>query len=268
MKKILFFFLLIGFVTLSACGKSDDTSSSNGDSEESKELKVVTDAAFAPFEYMEGDKVVGFDADLGKAVLEEAGYKMNFEHVGWENMLLQTEQGDADLAIAGISITDERKETYDFSSPYFVSTQMILVPEDSEVESVADLEDKTVGVQISTTGDIEASRIFGENSDQIKKYEQVPLAIMGMKTGDVDAVIVDNVVAQEYMKTNPDEGIKGVYDNESFEEEFYGFMFPKGSEIVGELDEALQTVIENGTYTKIYKEWFGQEPDLEALQNN
>src|SRR5690606_32409637 len=100
-----------------------------------------------------------------------------------------------------------RKETYDFSSPYFVSTQMILVPEDSEVESVADLEDKTVGVQISTTGDIEASRIFGENSDQIKKYEQVPLAIMGMKTGDVDAVIVDNVVAQEYMKTNPDEGI-------------------------------------------------------------
>ncbi|WP_102026376.1 basic amino acid ABC transporter substrate-binding protein [Salirhabdus sp. Marseille-P4669] len=263
MKKRLILLFAIAMTALVACGSDD--ASGDGDSD-AKELKVVTDAAFAPFEYLEGEEVVGFDADLGKAVLEEAGYTMNFEHVGWENMLLQTEQGEADLAIAGISITDDRKKTYDFSNPYFVSTQMILVPEDSEVTSVEDLKDKTVGVQISTTGDNEASRIFGENSSQIKKYEQVPLAIMAMQSGDVDAVIVDNVVAQEYMKTNPDAGVKGVYDEDSFEVEYYGFMFPKDSKLAGELNEALQEVMDNGTYSEIYKEWFGQEPDLAQLQ--
>jgi glutamine transport system substrate-binding protein len=252
---------MIAMLFLIACGEKE----SSGDSG-LKDLTIGTDAAFAPFEFMDGNKVAGFDVDLATAVLKEAGYNAKFENVGWENMLVQTEQGEVDLAVAGISITDDRKLTYDFSDPYFQSTQMILVKEDSEIASVADLEGKTVGVQLSTTGATEAENIFGENSSQVKKYEQAPLAIMAMQQGDVDAVIIDNVVAQEFIKQHPDAAVKGVYDNEAFGSEYYAFMYPKNSELIEEINEALQTVIENGTYTEIYKEWFGQEPDLSALQ--
>jgi glutamine transport system substrate-binding protein len=266
MKKWTGFILFIALMMiLAACGASDSKKDASGDTG-LKELKIATDAGFAPFEFLDGDKVVGFDVDLATAVLEEAGYKAKFEHVGWENMLVQTEKGEADLAVAGISITDERKQSYDFSVPYFESTQLILVPEDSTIESFEDLKDKKVGVQISTTSDEEAARLFGEGSDQIVKFDDVPLAIMSLSKGDVDAVLVDNVVGQEYMKNNPDAGIKGVYDNEAFQSEYYGFMYPKGSELVSEIDAALKKVMENGTYAKIYKEWFGQEPDLTNLQ--
>ncbi|MEQ6388431.1 basic amino acid ABC transporter substrate-binding protein [Bacillaceae bacterium S4-13-58] len=254
--------LLLGF--LAACGTADENSAGNGNDQE--EVVIATDAAYAPFEYMDKGEITGFDVDIALAVFEEAGIPAKFENVGWEPMLQSVKNGSYKIGISAISITDVRKETYDFSNPYFESTQMVLVPEGSTIKSAADLEGKKIGVQIATTGATAAEELFGVNNENIKKFETTPLAIMGMNQGDVDAVILDNTVANEYIENNPNEKIEAFYDEEAFAMEYYGFLFPKESELVEPLNEALQAIIDNGTYSEIYKEWFGAEPDLDTLK--
>lgn len=269
MKKLglIALLLLIGF--LAACGTSDENNNENsaasGDNGQ-EEVLIATDAAFAPFEYMDKGEITGFDVDLALAVFEEAGIPAKFENIGWEAMLQSVKSGQYKMGVAAISITDERKETYDFSLPYFESAQMILVPEGSAIESAADLEGKKVGVQIATTGAIAAEGLLGENNENIKKFENIPLAIMGMKQGDVDAIIVDTTVADEYIENNPNEKITAFSDEEAFAVEYYGFLFPKDSDLIEPLNDALTTIIDNGTYSEIYKEWFGVEPNLETLK--
>ncbi|GAE92123.1 polar amino acid ABC transporter [Gracilibacillus boraciitolerans JCM 21714] len=120
-------------------------------------------------------------------------------------------------------------------------------------------------MQAGTTGAEAVEKILGKNHEYISKYDSNTLALMSLQSGDVDAVVTDNVVADEYVANNPEANVEMITDPETFESEFYGIMFPKGSEVKADIDAALQTVIENGTYTEIYQEWFGAEPDLEAL---
>ncbi|HWO78154.1 MAG TPA: transporter substrate-binding domain-containing protein [Bacillus sp. (in: firmicutes)] len=270
MKKKSFFLLAIlsGLIlVLAACGTStQDTATSGEGSSESKPLRVVTNAAYAPFEYMEGDKIVGFDIDLINALAEEAGYEIEIEHVGWDPLFVEIESKRADLAVGAITINDDRKQTYDFSHPYFLSTNKILVSEDSTVESGEDLVGLQVAVQGGTTGDAAVEKLFGTNHQDIKKFEDNNLAIQELLQGGADAVVADNTVVEEYVKNNPDQKLKVVEDSSAFEQEFYGFMFPKGSQLKADFDEALNTIFENGTYTEIYEEWFGVEPDLETIK--
>ncbi|WP_110926472.1 basic amino acid ABC transporter substrate-binding protein [Bacillus massiliglaciei] len=252
---------------LAACGGEEASTTNEGeDSGEKKELRVVTDAAYAPFEYMKGDKVVGFDVDFINAVAKEAGYDVKIEHVGWDPIFVEIESKRADLAISAITVNDERKESYDFSRNYFLSTNKILVPESSDIQSGEDLKGKTVAVQTSTTGQEATEALLGKNHKDIKKFENNNLAIQELLQGGADAVVADNTVVEEYVKNNPDQKLKVVEDSDSFEQEFYGLMFPKGSKLKTEFDEAINTVFDNGKYEEIYKEWFGSEPDLETLK--
>jgi glutamine transport system substrate-binding protein len=263
--KISFLMILMAAAILSGCGTSEKTSGGSGDSSE-KTLKVVTNAAYAPMEYMDGDKVVGFDVDFINAVAEEAGYKVDVVHTGWDAMFVEIEDEIADLAVAAITITDERKETYDFSVPYYLSTNMILVKEGSDIKSADDLKDKVVAVQNGTTGQESAEAILGENSSSIKKFEDNNLAIQELLSGGADAVVADNTVVETYVKNNPDQKLVVVGDETNFDSEFYGVLFPKGSELKVEFDEALNKVLDSGKYTEIYKEWFGVEPDVDSLK--
>lgn len=267
-KFMLMFVMLLSFtLLLSACGTGGDKTSEkeNGSDGAKKTLRVVTDAAFAPFEYMDKGKVVGFDVDLAEAVAKEAGYNVNVENIGWDPMFVELEGKRADFAAAAISINDERKESYDFSSPYFLSTIKILVKEGSDIKTAADLKDKVVAVQNGTTGQEAAEKILGKNNTKLKKFETNTMAIQEMKSGGADAVVADNTVVEEFAVNNPKDKLVVVEDPNAFEAEFYGLLFPKGSELKGEIDTALKTIMENGTYAKIYKEWFGTEPDLEKL---
>jgi glutamine transport system substrate-binding protein len=272
MKKRFFAIVLMSIMALiiSACGtsKTSETSGTGSGSEknERKELRVVTDAAYAPFEYMEGDKIVGFDIDFLKAVAKEAGYELKIEHVGWDPIFVEIKSKRADLAISSITINDERKQTYDFSLPYFLSTNKILVREDSDIKSAADLKGKKVAVQNGTTGQEAMDKLLGKNNKDIKKFENNNLAIMEMMSGGADAVVADNGVVEVYAKNNPNEKLKVIEDGGSFDAEFYGLLFPKGTEIKADLDKAIEKIFENGTYEKIYKEWFGQEPNMEKLK--
>jgi ABC-type amino acid transport substrate-binding protein len=269
-KKFIFMLALLFSLTmvLSACGSSEEKANKEkSDSKDSKKtLRVVTAAEYAPFEYMENGKVVGFDVDLVKAVAKEAGYEVKVEHVGWDPIFVEIEGKRADFAASAITINDDRKQSYDFATPYFLSTNKILVKEGSPIKTGADLKDKKVAVQNATTGQSAAESILGKNSENIKKYDAIPLGIMELKTGGVDAVVADNTVVEEYVKNNPNDKLKVIEDEKAFEAEFYGYLFPKGSKLTAEIEVALKAVIDNGTYTKIYKEWFGVEPDLEKLK--
>jgi glutamine transport system substrate-binding protein len=269
MKKRFLAIVLMTITALivSACGtsKSSETSGTGSDGQK-KELKVVTDAAYAPFEYMEGDKIVGFDIDFLKAVAKEAGYELKIENVGWDPIFVEIKSKRADLAVSSITINDDRKQTYDFSLPYFLSTNKILVREDSDIKSAADLKGKVVAVQNGTTGQEAMDKLLGKNSKDIKKFDNNNLAIMEMLSGGADAVVADNGVVEVYAKNNPKEQLKVIEDSGSFEAEFYGLLFPKGTELKADFDKAIKKVFENGTYEKIYQEWFGQKPNMEKLK--
>lgn len=263
-KRFLAILIVIAMLLVSACGTSEV--GGNGAEGEKKELRVVTDAAYAPFEYMEGDKIVGFDIDFLKAVAEEAGYELKIEHVGWDPIFVEIKSKRADLAVSSVTINDDRKQTYDFSLPYFLSTNKILVQEDSDVKSASDLKGKKVAVQNGTTGQEAMDKLLGKNNKDIKKFENNNLAIMEMLSGGADAVVADNGVVEVYAKNNPNEKLKVIEDSGSFDAEFYGILFPKGSELKADFDEAIKKVFENGTYEKIHQDWFGTKPDMEKLK--
>ncbi len=262
MKKFLVFTLFLAMFVMTACG----TSSEQTGGEEKKKLKVVTDAAYAPFEYLDKGEIVGFSVDFIEAVAAEAGYEIELVNVGWDPLFVEVEDKLADLAISSITINDDRKQTYDFSVPYFLSTNKILVPADSDIASAADLEGKKVAVQNGTTGQEAVEALFGANNSNLKKFENNNLAIMELLAGGADAVVADNTVVEEYAKNNPNENLKVVEDTDSFEAEFYGLMFPKGSPLVSEFSAAINKVFESGKYAEIYNEWFGSDPDIETLK--
>jgi glutamine transport system substrate-binding protein len=260
-KGLLLALTSLMLVMIAACG----TSGGGTEGETTKPLRVVTDAAYAPFEYLEGDKVVGFDIDFINAVAEEAGIDIKIENVGWDSVLIETEKGTADAGVSAITINDDRKQTYDFTVPYFLSTNKILVNEGSDIKSAADLEGRVVAVQNATTGQVAIEKVVGENNPDVKKFENTNLAIMELLSGGAEAVVADNTVIEAYVENNPDKNLVVIEDPENFEAEYYGIMFPKGSEYVDEFDTALKAILENGTYAKIYKEWFGSEPDVQIL---
>lgn len=255
---------------LSACGtketSNEEKNSNSGASEEKKTLRVVTDAAYAPFESMKGDEIVGFDVDFIKEVAKEAGYEIELVHVGWDPLFVEIKDKRADLAISAITINDDRKQTYDFSVPYFLSTNKILVPEGSDIKSGKDLKGKVVAVQNGTTGHEAVKGILGEKSKDIKMFENNNLAIMELKNKGAAAVVADNTVVEEYAKNNPNDKLVVIEDADSFEQEYYGLMFPKGSELKAKFDEAINKVLDNGAYAKIYEDNFGSEPDIENLK--
>lgn len=256
--------MLVVSVVLAGCGASESTGGSS--EEDSKTLKVVTNAAYAPMEYLEGDKVVGFDIDLVKALAKEAGYEAEVAHTGWDSMFVEVKDEIADLGIAAITITDDRKQSYDFTIPYYASSNMILVPEGSDVKSADDLKGKKIAVQNGTTGQEAAESILGKNSSDVKKFEDNNLAIQELLSGGADAVIADKPVLEGYVKNNPNQKLVVLEDADAFSSDYFGLMFPKDSELDDEFNKAINALFDNGEFTKIYKEWFGVEPDIEDLK--
>lgn len=223
-----------------------------------KKLKVGMDAAYKPFEYtLPNGDVAGFDVDVMQAIADAAGFEVSFSHVNWEGLFESVNNGQLDVAASAITITDERKGKYDFGNPYFEATQLILVADDANVNSLEDLKGLKIGVQQGTTGDIAVRDYLGKTYDGVKPFENIPFAIQAMGIGDVDVVVADNVVVLEYIKANPDANLKYVGDV-NFEAEFYGHLVKKGNtEVLNLINEGLDKIKADGTYDKIFAEYFG-----------
>jgi glutamine transport system substrate-binding protein len=269
--------IVILTVVASGCGAKEKGGSAAVESESAPVVsesappvvyRFATDASYAPMENMDKDQIVGFDIDFLAAVMKEAGLQYEIKNIGWDNLLESVKQGkEFDGGISAMTINDERKQSYDFSIPYFESTNMILVKEGSDIKNALDLKGKKVAVQGATTADELMKGIFGEGNTDLKRFDSNTLALLELSSNGVDAVVADSAVVQEYVKNNPDKKFVGVFDRKNFASEYYGIAFPKGSELKAKLDPAVKKVLESDTYKEIYKKWIGVEPDMTGVLN-
>jgi len=242
-------------LVLAGCGAKEKTSSGSEPSagEDGKKVyKVGTEATFAPFESLD-DKgnVVGIDVDILQAIADEMGFEVEWQNIGWEPVFQTIKNGETDIGASGITINKKRKESFDFTEPYYESQLLIVVKEDSKIKSLAELKDKKISVQINATGHEAAKKLQGESSTNILAFENQPIAIQEMLNGNVDAAIGDNAVVYEYIKAHPNEKLK-VIEDDAFEKEYYGFMVQKGNtELLNLLNEGLKKIKENGKLKEI-----------------
>ena len=226
-----------------------------------KVYTVGTDAAYAPFE-SQNDKaeIVGFTIDVMSAVAQKGGFEVKFVNTPWEGIFNALQQGDRDMLASSITITDERKQTMDFSAPYFDAVQLIAVKQDSKVAKFDDLKKMKVGVQTGTTGDEVVTKLLGKTSANVKRYESTPLALKELEAGGVDAVVADNGVVIHYVANNPGAQFKTVADA-SFVPEQYGFAVKKGNaELLALVNKGIADIKADGTYDKIFAKYFGAAP--------
>ena len=220
---------------------------------------VGTDPVYPPFEW-QNDKgeIVGFEVELLTAIAERAGFQVKFVATPWEGMFNALAQGDRDMLMHAITITDERRQTMDFSQPYFDASQLIAVPKDSKVAKLADLAKLRVAVQTGTTGDEVVSRTFGKTHPKIRRFESIPLALKELESGGVDAVVADNGLIAHYVANNGAR-FKTVSDPD-FPTERYGMVVRKGNaELLALLDKGLAAVRADGSYARIHARYFGTE---------
>ncbi len=249
---------------IAACGKkpeapaADAASAPAAPTAAAKVLVVGTDAAYAPFESQnEKGEIVGFDIEVVSAVAQKAGLEVKFVNTPWEGIFNSLQQGDRDLLVSAITITDERRQTMDFSAPYFDAHQLIAVRKDSKVSHFQDLKPLKVGVQTGTTGDEVVTGLIGKTSTQIKRFESTPLALKELESGGVDAVVADNGVVVHYVAHNNGAGFKTIADA-SFTPEQYGIAVRKGNaELLDKVNKGLADIKADGTYDRIHTQYFG-----------
>ncbi|WP_224717876.1 glutamine ABC transporter substrate-binding protein GlnH [Pectobacterium versatile] len=223
-----------------------------------KELIVATDTAFVPFEFKQGDKYVGFDIDLWDAIAKQLNLKYTLKPMDFGGIIPALQTRNIDLALAGITITEERKKAIDFSDGYYDSGLLVMVKADNnDIKGEQDLAGKVVAVK-GGTGSVDYAKANIKTKD-LRQFPNIDNAYMELGTNRADAVLHDTPNILYFIKTAGNGQFKAVGD--SIKAQQYGIAFPKGSnELRGKVNGALKTLRENGTYAEIYKKWFGVEP--------
>lgn len=248
------------FVVAGCGGGGEEAKDTAGDAEqpaESTKLIFGSDTAYAPFEFMgEDGKLKGFDVDLIDAIEEVSGLEIEIKGMNFDGIVPALETASIDGAISAMTITEERKQKVNFSVPYYASGQSVAVRANNEtIKGFDDLEGKKLGVQIGTTGSIEANKI---PNAQVTDYNIIGDAFLDLKSGAVDAVVNDFPVSAYYIQQGNDD-VKIVGDMKT--SEHYGIAVPKQKpEVLEKINEALATLKENGKYAEIYEQWFGAAP--------
>ena len=215
-------------------------------------LIMATNAEFPPYEFWEGGKIVGIDAEIAEAIAGKLGLTLRIDDMDFNAILAAVTAGRADMAMAGLTITEDRMESVDFSTSYATGVQVIIVREGSPITSVDDLfEDDAnfdIGVQDSTTGDLYTTwDLEDEGLATIYRYKRGADAVQALVTGRVDLVVIDNEPARAFVAMNP--GLL-ILDTE-FAVEDYAIAFAKGSSLRDAVDEALRALIDDGTVQRI-----------------
>lgn len=246
-------FVVLG---LTACGDDEAASGAEGKSLKD-EYTVVSDTSFVPFEFKEDGEYVGFDIDLIHAIADEAGFKINFETTNFDGIIPGLQTGQFDIAVAGIGITEERAEKIDYSEPYYESGLRLAVAEDNDsIDGIEDLDGLTVATRLGST----SAAFIEENIEgaEANQYEQLDQAYLAVENGSVDAILYDAPNVAYYIQTEGEGKLKMVGD--LYQAEDYGIAISQGNEeLVEAINEALETLQENGEYDEIHKKWFGEE---------
>jgi polar amino acid transport system substrate-binding protein len=220
-------------------------------------LSTCTHLPYAPFQFKEGNKIVGFDVDLVDLVAEELDVDQRIVDTPFEGIQSGEDlnASKCDIAAAGMTINDVREKNLDFTDPYFDATQALMVKKGKDISSLEDLKGKKLGVQQSTTG----AEYAQKNADgtELVQFEDLALLLTAVKTGQVDAGINDNGVLYDYVKENPDTEVTTEFDTG----EQYGLGVRTGNDALRKkINSVLKEARSDGRYDKIYKKWFGKAP--------
>lgn len=216
-------------------------------------LVMATNAYFEPYEYYEGDQVVGIDVEMAQAVADKLGMELKVEDMEFDSIIPAINSGKANIGVAGMTVTEDRLKNVDFTNPYTTATQVIIVQEGSEITGEADLTGKTVGVQLGTTGDIYVSDMDGVTVEQYNKGMD---AVQALTTGKIDAVVIDNEPAKQFVSKA--EGLKIL--EEEFVTEEYAIAIAKGNEeLLGKINTALDELTADGTLQAIIDKYITAE---------
>ncbi len=246
--------------SLWGCGSEQKTAKASETEGADKVLVVGTNATFPPFEYLGDDgEPDGFDIALIKAIGEEIGYEVKVQDMEFDSLVASIGT-KIDVAIAGMTITEERKNAVDFSEPYYDAVQYVLVTDSSKIRDYEDLKGKKIGCQLGTTGDFISADIKAEDeTTTASAYDKAIDAVNDLVNARVDAVILDKNPAQVFAAQY--DGIVALDGADfGFEPEQYAIALPKGNEeLKQKIDEAFAKLKENGTYDELVKKYIETE---------
>ena len=259
MKKLLTI-LLVGamLLGLAACGgdKGGQQANNGGgtDGEKKETLVMATNAEFPPYEYWENNAIVGIDAEVAAAIADKLGMELRIDDMAFDATLVALQSGQANMVMAGMTVTPERQENVNFSEPYAEAHQVIIVKEDSPIATVEDLAGKKIGVQTNTTGDIYTTDDFGDEA--IQRYNRGADAVMALSQGMLDAVVIDLEPAKAFVAAN--EGLK-ILDTEYATEQYAIAINKNDTELLDKVNAALQELKDDGTLQEIVDRYIPAE---------
>lgn len=254
MKRFSSITVLIGIILIIVTGCSSTTSTDNNN-----KIIIGIDDKFAPLGFRDkNNEIVGFDIDYAKAAIEKMNKEVVFQPIDWSSKESELNSGRIDLIWNGYTITDERKEKVLFTKPYLKNAQVVMTKSDSNIFKMKDLSSKVVGVQsLSSASDALNANDIASKIKTVTEFKDNVLALSDLKIGRIDAVIIDQIVADYYMTKEKD--TFKILD-ESLAPEEYGIGVKKGNEdLLTELQKALDELNKDGTATKISEKWFGED---------
>ncbi len=245
MKKLIAVLMALLMVTLSCAALAEDG-----------KLIMETNASFPPYEYYEDQEIVGIDAEIAAKIAEKLGLELEIVDTDFGAIIGDVVAGKCDIGMAGMTVTDERKQSVNFTISYATGIQVIIVKEDSTITSVDDLSGTNwmIGVQKDTTGDIYCSGDFGD--DRVSKYNVGADAVEALKTGKVDCVVIDNEPAKAFVAAN--EGLK-ILDTEYIAEEYAIAVALDNNDLLEKINSALEELIADGTVAAIIAKYIPAE---------
>lgn len=259
-------------LALAACGggsggEESETGGKLAAIQEAGKIVVCTDAAWAPFEYIgEGGQPTGIDIEIAQYIADQLGVELEVKNIAFDTIPAALTSGDADLGLACITITDERKEEMAFTEPYTSVQQYMVVPADSEVKVMEDLGEAKIGTHLGTTGDFLVSDeitsgVLGGSSAENSQYKALPDAALAMKSGELQAIVCDSVLAENLVKANGDafKCFPVAYkDGHEADTEEIGAAMAKGDdEFTAKINEIIQQLVKDGKID----EWFVQHSE-------
>lgn len=256
MKKLLFVLLAILLVGCQAKVVEEGDNSLNNIIEKGRMIVGFTE--YPPMGFKVNGEVTGFDIDIAKAVGEKLGVEIEFVYIDWDAKVLELEAGNIDMIWNGLTITEDRKKEILFSKPYFNNRIVILTLKDSTVNSINDLVDKNVGVELQSSGQsaLEASSVFGSINEMVK-YTTITEAVLDLKAGGIDAIVADEIFAR-YAVSKETDAYK--IPEDVFNSENYGIGFRlEDVALRDKIDQIIDGLAEDGTALEISLKWFGED---------
>ena len=222
--------------------------------EEKAKLTMATNAEFPPYEYHDGDAIVGIDAEIAALIAEKLDMELVIEDVAFDSIIPGVQAGKYDMGMAGMTVTDERLESVNFSDSYATGVQVVIVKEGSDIKSLDDLDGKMIGVQTSTTGDIYASDDYGD--EHVTKFDNGAVAVQALLSDKVDCVIIDNEPAKNYVAAN--EGLT-ILDTEYAVEDYAICINKDNTDLLEKINAALNELIADGSVKTIVDKYIPAE---------